>query len=72
MMTTNIAKHKKTLALRNAIKKAVDQLSPERLSSLADYVHFLSNPTIEERLKKAKRDYAEGKCVDWRKVRNDV
>jgi len=27
--------------LRREIKKIVDQLPPERLASLADYVHFL-------------------------------
>ena len=30
--------------LRREIKKIVDQLPPERLASLADYVHFLGRP----------------------------
>lgn len=63
---------KKTLALRRAIKKAIDELSPERLTSLADYVQFLSKPTNEDRLKKAEEDFAAGKGINWRKVRSDV
>jgi hypothetical protein len=63
---------KKTESLRRAIKKAIDDLSPERLSSLADYVRFLRAPTIEERLKRAEKDFADGRGVNWRKVRSDV
>ena len=33
-----------TSELRREIKKIVDQLPPERLASLADYVHFLGRP----------------------------
>ena len=61
-----------TVALRKEIKKAVDQLTPDRLVSLADYVHFLNRPPLKNRIAEAKRAIAAGKSVNWRKVRSDV
>jgi hypothetical protein len=61
-----------TVQLRREIKKAVDQLPPERLASLADYVHFLTRPSLEKRLAAAEKAIASGKAVNWRKVRSDV
>ena len=61
-----------TIELRREIKKAVDRLPPERLSSLADYVDFLTRPAIEQRVADAERAIASGKGVNWRKVRSDV
>jgi hypothetical protein len=58
--------------LRREIKKAIDRLPADRLSSLADYVAFLDRPTLRERIKKAERDLKAGKGVGWRKVRDDV
>jgi hypothetical protein len=61
-----------TVELRRQIKKAVDRLPPERLESLADYVHFLTRPALAQRLAEAEKAIASGKGVNWRKVRSDV
>ena len=58
--------------LRREIKKAIDRLPPRRLVSLADYVQFLTSPTIEQRVTSAKKAIAAGKGMNWRKVRSDV
>jgi hypothetical protein len=58
--------------LRREIKKAVDRLPLDRLSSLADYVAFLDCPTLRQRIEQAERDLKAGKGVNWQKVRNDV
>lgn len=58
--------------LRRKIKKAIDRLPPRRLESLADYVEFLNQPPMAERLKGAQKAIAAGKGVSWRKVRSDV
>lgn len=62
----------KSAELRRELKKAIDQLPPDRLESLADYVHFLTRPSLADRLRTADRDLAAGKGVPWRKVRADV
>jgi hypothetical protein len=61
-----------TAQIRREIKKAIDKLPPERLSSLADYVYFLARPSLEQRLASAEKEFAEGKGVNWRKVKKDV
>ena len=61
-----------SIELRREIKKAVDRLPPERLTSLADYVHFLTRPALEQRLAAAEKAMAAGKGLNWRKVRSDV
>jgi hypothetical protein len=61
-----------TLELRREIKKAIDKLSAERLKSLADYVHFLTRPSLARRLKNAEKAIASGQGLNWRKVRSDV
>ncbi len=61
-----------TTKMRAEIKKAVDRLPPARLSSLADYVSFLTRPSISDRLTNAEKAAAAGKVADWRKVRSDV
>jgi hypothetical protein len=61
-----------TSELRREIKKAVDKLPPERLESLADYVSFLSQPPVLQRVETAEKDIAAGKGRNWRKVRSDV
>lgn len=58
--------------MRRQIKKVVDQLPPKRLESLAEYVRFLSRPSIEDRVAAAEKAIASGKGVNWRKVRSDV
>ena len=61
-----------TIQLRREIKKAVDRLPPERLTSLAEFVNFLDNTALRKRLLEAEKSIAAGKGVNWRKVRSDV
>ena len=61
-----------TTKIRADIKKAVDVLPAAELSSLADYVSFLTRPTITQRLASAEKAVATGKGAAWRKVRTDV
>ena len=61
-----------TTELRREIKKAVDRLPPKQLESLADYVAFLSRPSLDEQLKEAEEDFAAGKVRNWRQIRTDV
>jgi hypothetical protein len=58
--------------LRREIKKAVDRLPVDRLSSVADYVHFLTRPDLATRISQAEKAIAAGKGINWRKVRRDV
>ena len=58
--------------LRRKIKIAVDRLPPKRLESLADYVRFLDQPTVVERVIAAEKAIDSGKGANWRKVRRDV
>ena len=58
--------------LRTEIKKAVDRLPKDRLTSLADYVAFLSRPTLREQVEAAEADLKADRGVNWRKVRDDV
>jgi hypothetical protein len=59
-----------TANLRREIKKAIDALPPDRLSSVADFVAFLRRPSLRERIEKAERELKAGKGIDWRKVRD--
>jgi hypothetical protein len=61
-----------TVELRKQIKKEIDRLPPQRLESLADYVKFLSRPSIQKRVEAAEKAIAAGRGADWRKVRTDV
>ena len=61
-----------TLELRRKIKSAIDRLPPKRLESPADYVQFLNQPPLADRLAAAEKAIAAGKGVNWRKVRSDV
>ena len=58
--------------LRREIKKAIDRLPVDRLSSVADYVAFLNLPTLRLRIEQAERDLKANKGVNWREVRDDV
>ena len=58
--------------LRREIKKLVDEVPPNRLESLADYVQFLNRPGLAERIKDAEKAIDAGKGVNWRKVRENV
>ena len=58
--------------MRLEIKKAVDQLAVEKLTSVADYIAFLNRPTLGQQIEQAERDLNVNKGVDWRKVRDDV
>ena len=59
-------------ALLREIKKAVERLPNDRLESVADYVAFVSRPTLKERIEKAEEEFNAGKGINWRKVRDDV
>ena len=61
-----------TADLRKEIKKVIDHLPPDRLASLADYVHFLERPSLSQRLEAAQKAMAAKKGTSWRKVRADV
>lgn len=61
-----------TADLRKEIKKVIDHLPPDRLASLADYVHFLERPSLSQRLATAQKAVAAKKGVNWRDVRADV
>jgi hypothetical protein len=58
--------------LRKEIKKIVDHLPPERLESLADYVHFLDRTPLARRIDEAEKAIKAGGGMNWRKVRSDV
>jgi len=62
----------RSVKLRREIKKAVDQIPPERLESLADFVSFLTLPSLAQRIETAENDIKAGEGVNWRKVRSDV
>jgi hypothetical protein len=55
-----------TVQLRRKIKSAVDRLPPKRLESLADYVRFLDQPPLIERVTATEKAIASGKGVSWR------
>ena len=55
--------------LRREIKKSIDHLAVDRLSSVADYIAFLNRPTLEKRIAQAERDIKANKGVNWRTVR---
>jgi len=61
-----------TPELRRRIKKGIDRVPPERLESLAEFVAFLNQPTVPQRLTAARKAIAARKGVNWRKVRADV
>lgn len=54
------------------IKKVIEQLPPDRLESVADYVNYLNRPSLQRRIASAEHAIAAGKGVSWRKVRQDV
>ncbi len=58
--------------LRREIKKAIDHLPDASLASLADYVAFLTRPSLAERIAQAERDLKAKKGVNWREARSDV
>lgn len=59
-------------SLRRELKKALDHLPVDRLSSVADYIAFLTRPTLGQQIEKAERDLKANKGVNWRTVRSDV
>ncbi len=61
-----------TTRLRREIKENIDRVPTDRLPSLADFVEFLGRQEFDRKLKAAEKDIAEGKGVNWRKVRKDV
>ena len=58
-----------TVELRRKIKKSIDNIPPKRLASLAEYVQFLNQPTMPQRLAAAQKSFnrlPSGKGVNWR------
>ena len=58
--------------LRAEIKKAVDKLPRDQLESVADYVSFLTRPSLLQRINAAEKAICSGRGTNWRKVRSDV
>jgi hypothetical protein len=58
--------------LRREIKKAIDRLPGDRLSSVADYIAFLDRPTIAQEIERSERQLKANRGVKWRQVRDDV
>jgi hypothetical protein len=58
--------------LRTEIKKAVERLERDQLELLAEYLSFLTRPSLGQRLAHAGKAVASRKWTHWRKVRSDV
>jgi hypothetical protein len=58
--------------LKSEITKAIKNMDVERLSTVADFVSFISRPTTTQRLQSAEKAIQDGKGTNWRKVRSDV
>ncbi len=58
--------------LRRELKKAIDNLPADRLTSVADYIAFLQRPSLAQRIEEAERQLRASKGVKWREVRDDV
>jgi hypothetical protein len=72
-----------TTQIRNQVKQSIDQLSPEKLVIVAEFLDDLINEedATEELLKiegfetafeRGKQQIQEGKVKDWRLIRDDV
>jgi hypothetical protein len=59
-------------ALRKQINQVVKRLPEDRLDALAKIVMYLDQPPLLERMRQGEKEIAEGKGVNWRKVRKDV
>ena len=77
--------HAKPTDLRRKLIDAIDTLSKERLRTAADFIRYLQElesdeateellriPGAVEAIEEGMRDVAEGRAVNWRKVRRDV
>lgn len=58
--------------LRRQLKKALDRLPVDQLSSVADLIASLTRPTLVRQIENAERDLAANKGVNWRTIRGDV
>jgi hypothetical protein len=74
-----------TSELLQLAKETLAGLPPEQLKVAAEFLRYLDErasdeateellkiPGLLEDLKDAERDFAEGRAVDWREVRQDV
>ncbi|GBF78674.1 hypothetical protein [Aphanothece sacrum] len=74
-----------TTQMRNQLKQYIDQLSPESLEMVTDFVTNLVNQDnddateellqivgFQEAFEKGKQQIKEGKVKDWRTIRDDV
>jgi len=74
-----------TAELRRTARESLDNLPASKVKVAAEFLAYLGGhasdeataelmkiPGILSDLKKARREYADGKSVDWRAVRSDV
>jgi hypothetical protein len=72
------------LQLRKRLKKKIDELPPRDLRSAASFIALLAKTPrpntsdlrkiakMQKAIAQAERDFAAGKGVNWRSVRDDV
>ncbi|MGB5959228.1 MAG: hypothetical protein WBG73_01110 [Coleofasciculaceae cyanobacterium] len=71
--------------IRQQINQHLEQLSPDRLQLVADFLAYLADkeseeatqelldiPGFLESFEKGKKDIAEGRVANWRTIRTDV
>jgi hypothetical protein len=74
-----------TIKIREQIEEYIDQIPPEHLGSVLDFVAYLADresedateellkiPGFIEAFERGKRDIADGNFVNWRSIRHDV
>jgi len=74
-----------TIQIRSKLKEYIDQLSPEKLTIVADFFQDLDSkeaidateeliniPDFQSSFEKANQEIKEGKVKNWRDIRNDV
>ena len=73
-----------TIKIREQIEEYIDQIPPEHLGSVLDFVAYLADresedateellkiPGFIEAFERGKRDIADGNFVNWRSIRHD-
>ena len=74
-----------TTELRQLAKETLEGLPPEQLKVAAEFLRYLDErasveateellkiPGLLEDIAEAERDFAEGRSVNWREIRDDV
>jgi hypothetical protein len=73
------------IELREKLIEQIEQLSPQKLRIIADFLAYLSDkeseeateelleiPGIDAAMQRAKEDIEAGKLFDWQDIRDDV